>query len=167
MLCACGCGRDAGIYKSYFYKEGESHSQKGLPRIFCRGHNHTVMARKKPEGHRNAMLCLYSHQRRARQYHSGGTFSLQQWYTLKILFGNKCLECLRTEEELNVLGLKLVPDHVLPLAKGGTNDAFNIQPLCHGKGGCNYRKGVKHIDFRHPSAIYFIERMYATRPTSE
>ncbi len=165
MLCACGCGKDAGLYVANPYRNGKP--QKGLPRRFCPGHNLSVMSRKKPEGHRKAMQCLYQHQRRARQYHSGGTFTLQQWEVLKILFGKKCLGCGKTEKELNTLGRILVPDHVLPLSKNGTNDALNIQPLCHGKGGCNYRKGTKHVDFRTPSASYFIGRMYVTRPASE
>ena len=41
-----------------------------------------------------------------------------------------------------------MPDHVLPIARGGSGDVSNIQPLCFGKGGCNNRKSIKHIDFR-------------------
>ena len=31
-------------------------------------------------------------------------------------------------------------DHIVPLAKGGTNDESNLQPLCH---QCHSRKGAK------------------------
>jgi hypothetical protein len=51
------------------------------------------------------------------------------------------------------LGLKLVPDHVLPLSKGGTSFILNIQPLCHAyaagtPAGCNNLKGAQFIDYR-------------------
>ena len=38
-----------------------------------------------------------------------------------------------------------MPDHVIPLIKGGAHDISNIQPLCS---LCNIWKGLKIIDFR-------------------
>ena len=89
-----------------------------------------------------------SRKRKARKRNATGTFTEREFSILKMFYSNKCLCCLRTEGLLNALGLHLVPDHVVALAKGGTNDIGNIQPLCHGKGGCNNRKGVKHEDYR-------------------
>lgn len=86
--------------------------------------------------------------RRARKVGNGGVFTTEQWLALKIKYNNLCLCCKRTEEELKILGLKLVPDHIIPIAKGGSSDISNIQPLCHGKGGCNNRKEAKSIDYR-------------------
>jgi 5-methylcytosine-specific restriction endonuclease McrA len=67
---------------------------------------------------------------------------------LKASFNNRCLNCGLDEAQLAVLHRTLSPDHVRPLAKEGTNDLSNIQPLCHGKGGCNNRKHTKWVDYR-------------------
>ena len=45
-------------------------------------------------------------------------------------FGARCLACGATQAT--------VPDHVLPIAWGGTNDVANLQPLC---AACNGSKG--------------------------
>jgi hypothetical protein len=84
---------------------------------------------------------------------SGGTYTEAEWQALKLRYGSICLLCKRTESDILSAGLKLVPDHVMPLARGGTNSIENIQPLCHAyisgtSGGCNNRKHAKHIDYR-------------------
>jgi hypothetical protein len=89
----------------------------------------------------------YRHRRRSFKK-TGTAFSPEQWTALKIAYDGRCLCCKRSEEALLSSGLKLVPDHVHPLATGGTNDILNIQPLCHGKGGCNNHKATKFIDYR-------------------
>ena len=90
----------------------------------------------------------YNHKRRARKLNIGGTFTAQQFLYLCAFYNNTCLGCKRTEAELSPLGLMIVPDHVQPLSRGGSNRIENIQPLCHGKGGCNNKKFTKHIDYR-------------------
>jgi hypothetical protein len=88
------------------------------------------------------------HRRRARKLGNGGSYTTAEWLTLKTKYDSRCLCCGKTERQLKRLGRKLVPDHVLPLAKKGRNDISNLQPLCHGLGGCNNRKHTKHIDYR-------------------
>jgi hypothetical protein len=88
------------------------------------------------------------HVRRIRAIAGLGSWTLAQWESLKASFNNRCLNCGLDEAQLAVLNRTLSPDHVRPLAKEGTNDLSNIQPLCHGKGGCNNRKHTKWIDYR-------------------
>jgi hypothetical protein len=78
----------------------------------------------------------------------GNAYTPAQWKTLKHAFGNICLCCGIGESALHATGRKLVADHVKAVARGGSNDIGNIQPLCHGKGGCNNIKHAKFIDFR-------------------
>lgn len=89
-------------------------------------------------------MAIYHNLRRTRETGAGGVYTLEQFKAL----GTTCLCCGKDEETLRVLGRRLVPDHILAVAKGGTNDISNIQPLCHGKSGCNNRKGTKYVDYR-------------------
>jgi len=88
------------------------------------------------------------HRRKARKLGNGGSWTPREWRELKATCGFKCICCFRSEEELIAAGLKLVPDHIQPLIKGGRNSIENLQPLCHGLGGCNNIKGAKWIDYR-------------------
>lgn len=78
--------------------------------------------------------------RRAREQNAEGNFTDREWAELCNQYGNKCLCCLRDN-------VKLTPDHITPLAKGGTNYIENIQPLCV---SCNCKKYTKIIDYRNP-----------------
>jgi 5-methylcytosine-specific restriction endonuclease McrA len=82
----------------------------------------------------------HRHQRKARKLGNGGTFTAMQWRLLKARYNYTCLRCGKREPEI-----KLSPDHVVPLSRGGANSIDNIQPLC---AACNYRKHAKHVDYR-------------------
>lgn len=80
------------------------------------------------------------------------SWTSDEWLALKRQYGNHCVGCWKHESELKEMGRMLVPDHIVPLAKGGLNHITNLQPLCHtGKGGvpgaCNGVKKDKYIDF--------------------
>lgn len=72
-----------------------------------------------------------------------GTHTIEQWEALKAEYDHTCLRCGRREPEVT-----LSRDHVLPIAKGGTDNIDNIQPLCR---KCNSQKHVQFVDYRHPA----------------
>lgn len=80
--------------------------------------------------------------RRNKKLRSGmtGTHSFAEWEALKARYNFKCLRCERSEPEV-----RLTQDHIVPVAKGGTNSIDNIQPLCK---SCNSKKHLKTIDYR-------------------
>lgn len=82
-------------------------------------------------------LKAHRQKRRAMLRGSNGSYTAGQWESLCAQHGHRCLCC----KELKPLTV----DHVIPLAKGGSNDISNLQPLCS---PCNLSKGTKIIDYR-------------------
>ena len=82
----------------------------------------------------------YARVDRLRRRGAVGTFTRKEWEELKSKYNSMCLCCKQQEPFI-----KLTADHVVPLARGGTNDISNIQPLCN---TCNSRKFTKAIDYR-------------------
>ena len=74
----------------------------------------------------------------ARKVAAGGKHTAREWKALLARYGNRCLCCGRAD-------VKLVTDHIVPVALGGTSNIHNIQPLCR---SCNSRKGKQIIDYR-------------------
>lgn len=72
--------------------------------------------------------------RRARKLGNGGSHTPEEWQAILERFGPHCPACGRTE--------KLTQDHVIPLTRGGSDAADNLQPLCD---SCNKRKGNRLI----------------------
>jgi hypothetical protein len=174
LVCAW-CGREFTTsrpkFSTYCKKQCKSHAHRkrkklGLPKgsSVTRGHrgrkrvsveHKRKMATEKKRRWRlkypekaQARNSANSHRRRAKEKSNGGSWTATEWLALKTQYGNKCLGCNRTEALLLSLGLKLVPDHVKPIALGGVNSIENLQPLCHGKSCCNNRKGAQEIDYR-------------------
>lgn len=75
--------------------------------------------------------------REAFKKNATGDFTKEEWMQLCERYGHTCLCCGQKK--------KLTADHIVPLARGGTNNIDNIQPLCQ---PCNSRKGAKTIDYR-------------------
>jgi 5-methylcytosine-specific restriction endonuclease McrA len=81
----------------------------------------------------------YVHTRRARKLANGGSYSVDEWNDLKKQCGYSCMCCGRKEP-----AIRLTVDHIVPIAKGGSNDIGNIQPLCM---RCNKSKATKTINY--------------------
>lgn len=75
------------------------------------------------------------HRRRARLLANGGSFSAAEWTALVERCGNRCVACFTPST-----AAALEPDHIVPIALGGSNAISNIQPLCR---SCNARKAAK------------------------
>lgn len=82
----------------------------------------------------------HRHNRRARKLAAGGTHSADDIKTLLDIYAHRCANEL-CSADLTVVGYHI--DHIQPLARGGSNDAANLQPLCP---PCNQRKGVLSMD---------------------
>ena len=78
--------------------------------------------------------------RRVRKLNAKGSHTIDEWLKLKLLLGNHCLDCWKTN-------VKLEQDHIIPLTKGGTDWLDNIQSLCS---KCN---GTKHAKYPVPNLI--------------
>lgn len=74
---------------------------------------------------------------RTKQTGAGGSFTGEQFRELCKRHGSACLCCGEKKP--------LTPDHVKPVAKGGSSGIGNIQPLCR---NCNSKKGNREIDYR-------------------
>jgi 5-methylcytosine-specific restriction endonuclease McrA len=77
---------------------------------------------------------------RNRKVSAPGGHTHEEWLALKARYDYCCLRCGKHEPEI-----ALTEDHVIPLARGGSDDIGNIQPLCK---PCNSSKNAKTIDYR-------------------
>ena len=84
-----------------------------------------------------------AHRRRARIEGAGGSFTKEDLQRIYKMQKGRCAYCRETLRE------KYQIDHITSIKNGGTNDAKNIQLLCHKKGGgCNQMKNSKDpIDY--------------------
>ena len=80
----------------------------------------------------------YSRIKRDRLRGATGSHTLKEWQELKDSYG-KCLACGATEPDT-----QLTRDHIIPIARGGSNNIENIQPLCR---SCNSRKYTKVVSY--------------------
>ncbi|MDO8596392.1 MAG: HNH endonuclease [Sulfuricaulis sp.] len=73
---------------------------------------------------------------KARRSHATGQHTAKDIRELLILQKNRCAYCRR-----NFQKVKVHVDHIIALARGGTNDRKNLQMLC---ADCNMKKKAKH-----------------------
>lgn len=81
-----------------------------------------------------------SNKSRAKWFGLTEHFTEQEWRNLLVDSEYKCIACGKSSDNVSIEA-----DHVIPLARGGTNTIDNIQVLCK---SCNCSKNSKSIDFR-------------------
>ena len=83
---------------------------------------------------------VFGQRRRARLAAVGGSYSVAEWEDLLAQYDH-CPGCLRAWGDIPPPprgGAVITVDHVLAIARGGSNGIENVQPLCY---SCNSRKG--------------------------
>jgi 5-methylcytosine-specific restriction endonuclease McrA len=73
--------------------------------------------------------------RRARILNAEGSYTAEEWQEIKRKQDHRCVHCNKREPEI-----KLTVDHIVPLSRGGSNYASNLQGLCQ---PCNSKKSNK------------------------
>lgn len=87
--------------------------------------------RQENSKHRAQMFKIYSQQRRARVLGAPGSCSREQLTARWDYFGGRCWMCGCEATAI---------DHVIPLARGGSNWPANLRPACR---SCNSAKGAR------------------------
>src|SRR3990167_2857136 len=72
--------------------------------------------------------------RRAKELRAAGAFTIKQLHARFDYYGNRCAYC-RSDGDLTV-------DHVIPIARGGTNWPSNLRPAC---AACNSSKHSSNV----------------------
>jgi len=72
------------------------------------------------------------YKRRALKKSAQGTFTADEWKAIVKRQRGRCASC--------GMKRKLTVDHIIPLSRGGTNFAFNLQGLCT---SCNSKKSAR------------------------
>lgn len=107
--------------KADLRKKGSAYRQANLPR---RKAALASWLKANPEKVR-----ALSHRRRARELGAEGSFTGAEWSAILEAYGHRCRYCASPNN--------ITCDHIVPLAKGGTNWPWNLQPLCR---TCNSKK---------------------------
>lgn len=84
------------------------------------------------------VMRLFKYNRARTLLRNGGTHTDHDWERIKARQGFRCAKCQRADVELT-------KDHIIPVARGGPNAAWNIQALCR---SCNSAKGTQIVDYR-------------------
>lgn len=125
--------------RAWLERNRERHNQQTARWNATHPETTRAIAQRYRKRHPHKTVAL-AHKRRARLLAAPGRYTAAEFRALCALYDHTCLCCGRREPDI-----KLGPDHVIPLSKGGSNAIENIQPMCR---HCNCRKRDKIIDYR-------------------
>lgn len=95
--------------------------------------------------YRQSKNLRYLHNRRQ----TTGSHTEEEWQTLCSFFH----VCPRCHEETT----RFTKDHIIPLSRGGTDNIWNLQPLCL---RCNIQKSnIYEVDYRTDEAKKWVQRV--------
>jgi len=85
-------------------------------------------------------VCAHASRYRARKLNANGSHTSEEFELICQRQRGRCFHCAKT--------CKLTRDHIVPLSRGGTDFAYNLQGLCK---PCNSAKHAKLLKYAHPS----------------
>lgn len=131
--------RDIQLEKQRIYKAANKAAISDAGALYYEKNREAIIARvdRYRHEHYDSVLQVLRN-RRARKKNATGTHTKQDIQALVFLQKGKCAAC-RVKLLLEGKG-KYHIDHIISLAKGGTNDKYNLQILCP---SCNLSKHAK------------------------
>lgn len=141
-LCRCDCGNEVVIpVRNLSNRKTCGKCERGSfqrQKKHCpQGHEYTQEnTYTTPSGYRLCKKCSRAgdkaHDKRAAKRNAPGKFSPAQWFARLSYHGNCCRYCQSTHD--------LTIDHMIPIARGGSNWPSNLVPACK---RCNFKKHTK------------------------
>jgi 5-methylcytosine-specific restriction endonuclease McrA len=104
---------------------------------------------KKWSSNNKSQECAQESKRRARIKNAVGTWSHYDIEKIMSVLGVNCL-CCGAQQHIHI-------DHIIPLAKGGSNGPLNLQLLCR---SCNCKKHTTIQDFRTKKQIKKLVQLF-------
>jgi len=137
LRCAYMHNRDRYLANMRIYRDKDPERHRAVQRAYAKANRSIARARMQawikanPERYR-LMSAQGNMARRVRITGAEGTHTRAEWLAIVARQNDKCLHCPQTGN--------LSRDHIVPLSRGGSNYASNIQGLCK---PCNSRKGAR------------------------
>lgn len=135
-----GDNRERLVAKRKEYRQANREKLNEIELKYWKAHpeKRAAIMRKYQKAHPEVGVIAQSKRRALKLNAPGGSHTKAEWQALKSYYMDQCLCCGDVPDVLEC-------DHVVPLAKGGSDDISNCQPLCR---SCNATKNARTIDYR-------------------